>query len=321
MPRDYLHNRPDFAELIRVVAAGTAATGGKPIDPILVEKDYWIMHCLYGLQQLGLQFELKGGTSLSKGFGIIDRFSEDIDIRIDPPEDRKVATGKNQTKPVQVESRKLFYDWLAGTIRIDGIESVERDTAFDDEKYRSGGVRLNYSNRLGSLTGLKDGVLLEVGFDDVTPNEKRDISSWVYDHAVASKVDVINNRAIAVACYDPGYTLVEKLQTISTKFRKQQERGTLPANFMRHYYDVYCLLKDPHVQAFIGTKAYLAHKEKRFRSGDNPVIAESEAFLLSDDETRKAFEAAYSGTRALYYRDQPAFTDILAEIRAAAPRL
>ena len=40
------------------------------------------MHCLWGLQQQGFQFELKGGTSLSKGFGIIERFSEDIDIQI-----------------------------------------------------------------------------------------------------------------------------------------------------------------------------------------------------------------------------------------------
>ena len=51
------------------------------------------MHCLYGLQQLGMTFELKGGTSLSKGFQIIDRFSEDIDIRIEPPPDRHVKTG------------------------------------------------------------------------------------------------------------------------------------------------------------------------------------------------------------------------------------
>ena len=73
MPHDYLHRHPEFADLIRIVAAN------ERIDPALVEKDYWIMHCLYGLQQLGLRFELKGGTSLSKGYGIIDRFSEDID--------------------------------------------------------------------------------------------------------------------------------------------------------------------------------------------------------------------------------------------------
>jgi Nucleotidyl transferase AbiEii toxin, Type IV TA system len=69
MPIDYLHNHPQFADLIRIVAQE------KGIDPALVEKDYWIMHSLYGLQQLGLKFELKGGTSLSKGHQIINRFS------------------------------------------------------------------------------------------------------------------------------------------------------------------------------------------------------------------------------------------------------
>jgi hypothetical protein len=36
---------------------------------VLVEKDYWIMHCLLGLQAPGFRFELKDGTSLSKAFG------------------------------------------------------------------------------------------------------------------------------------------------------------------------------------------------------------------------------------------------------------
>ena len=78
MPADYLHNHPEFSDLLRIVAEDQS------INPTLVEKDYWIMHCLYGLQQLGLKFELKGGTSLSKGLKIIDRFSEDIDIFLDP---------------------------------------------------------------------------------------------------------------------------------------------------------------------------------------------------------------------------------------------
>src|ERR1700747_2172256 len=98
MPRDLLHNHPQFADLIRIVAAEQG------IDPALIEKDYWIMHCLYGLQQLSMIFELKGGTSLSKGFGIIDRFSEDIDIRIEPPTGMTVRTGRNQDKPADLES-------------------------------------------------------------------------------------------------------------------------------------------------------------------------------------------------------------------------
>ena len=79
MPRDFLHNHPQFSDLIRIVA------NNEGIAPALVEKDYWIMQSLYGLQQLELAFQLKGGTSLSKGYGLISRFSEDIDIRIEPP--------------------------------------------------------------------------------------------------------------------------------------------------------------------------------------------------------------------------------------------
>ena len=85
----------------------------KGIDPALVEKDYWIMHCLYGLQQLKLTFELKGGTSLSKGFQIINRFSEDIDIRIEPPPGHDVKIGPNQLSQAQIKTRTDFYDWLA----------------------------------------------------------------------------------------------------------------------------------------------------------------------------------------------------------------
>ncbi len=314
MPRDYLHSHPEFSDLIRIVARE------KSIDPALVEKDYWIMHCLYGLQRLGMKFELKGGTSLSKGFRIIDRFSEDIDIRIEPPADRQVKTGRNQNKPAHVQGRKDFYDWLAKTIRIDGIDEVQRDTAFDNKTFLSGGIRLLYKSIAEPMEALKDGILLEVGFDDVTPNIAKDISSWAYDHA-ADKVDIIDNRAKGVACYDPGFTLVEKLQTISTKFRGQQKTGEFPINFMRHYYDVYSLLRRPEVQAFIGTEAYKAHKAKRFPQADNPNIAENRAFILSDPATRKSYETAYADTSALYYKDKPTFEQILEEIGVWVDRL
>ncbi len=123
-------------------------------------------------------------------------------------------------------------------MRIDGIEKVERDTAFDSRDFFSAGIRLFYKSTTGRLEGLRGGVLLEVGFDDVTPNVARDISSWAYDYA-AGKVDIIDNRAKAVACYDLRYTFVEKLQTVSTKFRLQRQGGESPVGFMRHYYDVY----------------------------------------------------------------------------------
>lgn len=310
----FLHETSDFGDLIAIVGRDLS------IDPALVEKDYWIMHCLYGLQQLGLSFELKGGTSLSKGFRLIHRFSEDIDIQINPTE--KLPTGKNHTKAVHIEARRVYFDGLANTITIPGVTSVERDAAFDDERMRSAGIRLIYNSQNDVPAGVKDGVLLEAGFDQVAPNSPCDFSSWAYDRAIESDVtDIVDNRAMSVACYNPEYTLVEKLHAISRKFRQQQTDGSMPQNFMRHYYDVYCLLAHEPVIAFIGSDDYKGHKTAKFTQNDEHDLSKNEAFLLSDDKTRKLYQDAYEGTRALYYQDMPGFNAILERIAAHAEHL
>jgi hypothetical protein len=130
------------------------------------------------------------------------------------------------------------------------------------------------------------------------------------------KVEIIDNRAKAVACYDPGYTLVETLQTISTKYRRQQERGDMPVDFMRHYYDVYSLLRQPAVQAFVGTPPYRQH----FPQADNKNQHHA-AFQLPDRKTRELYERAYEAGSALYYQGKPSFTEILAALDQWKDRL
>lgn len=237
----FLHDHPNFTDLIRQVGQA------QRVASYLVEKDYWLMHSLWGLQQQGWTFQLKGGTSLSKGHRIIQRFSEDIDLRIEPPAGHDVKAGRNQ----------------------------------------------------------------EVGFDDTTPNSPCTITSWALDAALQSTVKVIDNRALSVPCYSPAYTFVEKLQTISTKFRQQQNAEVFPKNFLRHYYDLYCLLDNAEVQAFIGTAAYRARKKERFRAGDNLHIASNEAFVLTDFSVRALYDAKYRETAALYYAGQVPFQSIL----------
>jgi hypothetical protein len=63
------------------------------------------------------------------------------------------------------------------------------------------------------------------------------------------------------------------------------------------------------------------HKIKRFRSGDNPNIAENPAFILADAETRNVYTKAYAESSALYYGDTPTFEQILAEIGKWIDRL
>lgn len=174
---------------------------------------------------------------------------------------------------------------------------------------------MHYDTAFDNLAGLKEGILLEVGFDDTQPNMPRKISSWIYDRAQETDIAVIDNRAIGVPCYHPGYTFVEKLQTVSTKFRQQQNNGEMPPNFLRHYYDISQLLEHPDVITFIGTPEYQARKKHRFRKDDNLIIAENEAFLLSDPETREQYTLAYQATASLYFGEQIPFNVILKKIQ------
>jgi hypothetical protein len=311
MAANYLHHHKDFSALLRIIENETGIVAG------LVEKDYWIMHVLYGLQQQGFEFELKGGTSLSKGYQLIDRFSEDIDIHIKPDGKFGINENPNNSKPQNIAARKSFYEDLASTIQIDGIIAVERDTEFDDDRYyRSGGIRLFYDNLVDKVTDLKDGILLEAGFDTITPNTAVTISSWAYDRAMESGIELIDNRAIDVACYRPEYTFVEKLQTIATKFRQEQEGKSDRPNFMRQYYDVYCLLASDDVLNFIGTEAYQKHKKKRFPHADYAIpISANEAFLLDDQAIRKDFKKRYEGSLNLYYKGQPDFDALIDRIK------
>ena len=318
MALNYLHHHKEFRALLNIVADEMG------ILPALVEKDYWIMHVLYGLSKQGFNFELKGGTSLSKGYRIIERFSEDIDIHITPPAAFNINENPNNTKPANTAARKGFYNWLATNIKIDGIVAVERDEAFDDpDNYRSGGIRLFYKNVFNKIEGVKEGILLEAGFDTITPNQKLIISSWAFDRATQTEViGIIDNRAFDIVCYDRGYSFVEKLQTIATKFRKEQSGEQERPNFMRQYCDVYCLLGDDAVQQFIGTPEYLAHKQKRFPAADRAIpIRKNEAFLLNDAVVKADFIKRYKETAALYYNGQPDFTALLERIKSTIDRL
>ena len=320
----FLHERDDFKDLINITAREQNIK-----DPGLVEKDYRLMHVLWSMQQIKLTFHLKGDTSLSKGYGCIHRFSEDIDIMIDPeksPCGFKVYTGKNHVSLKHRESRQKYFDWIASHLmgKIHGVFDVVRDKNFDDEKYRSGGIRLHYNSQFASSPGLKDGILLEVGFDRTAPNQPCPISSWAYDRAAGTaNVVVCDNRALGVPCYEPKYTFVEKLQAVVRKFRHYKEGkdgANLPANFIRHYYDLYQLIDRSDVQAFIGTTDYVQFKEERF-GGDDIKISNSDALKLTHPDDRVIFEKEYDRSASLYFKGRPSLEQILIRLGEDLDRL
>jgi hypothetical protein len=232
----------------------------------------------------------------------------------------QVDTNPNHEKPQHVESRRPFFEKLRDKIKISGITAVERDTTYDDETLRNAGLRLGYETHFGSIAGLKDGILLEVGFDQTAPNRAVTISSWVVQFAQAKKLQYTDNQALDIPCYNPEYTFVETIQAVVRKFGQFKTTGKLSPNFLRYYYDIHQLLDVEAVQKFIGTPEYLEHKRKRFKSLEQNV-AKSGAFTIEDETIRKQFEREYSKTAPLYYRGQIPLNKILARIQKDLARL
>lgn len=305
---EFVHELPETRVLFETLGADLN------LLPLVVEKDYWVMHCLWGLSQTGLEFELKGGTSLSKGWRCIDRFSEDIDIRFEAPR----ALNVKGSKPAHIEARLDFFDSLARKIEIPGI-TVERNRAYDDEKAQNGGISLKYDSWFSAAPGLGPEVLLEVGFARTAPNEPRDVTSWALERALQAQVVVVDNRAMGVKCFNPEYTFVDKLQTICRRFRQHRDRneeGDRPRRFLRHYYDLFKLLELDRVENFIGTPQYVAYRREKIRGWDAEEFSSRSAFMIRDAETYRLFAKEFDSINNLVLSKGPTFEEVIDRIRA-----
>lgn len=229
----FIHDAADFGDLVRVVAAD------RHLAPGLVEKDYWVTHALSALQAQGLETWFKGGTSLSKGFGLIERFSEDLDLKLEPGELAGLpgVTNWKSEGTRATQARIDYFEALERELAIPGAEVVlDRERA--DRSHRSATFQVRYPGRfLGDLGGiLPPFVLLEVGSARVLPCVPRDLDSLVHEQLRRSGLaaEFTDNRALGVRCVHPLVTLLEKLDAISRRFPKV---ATAAATFVRHYED------------------------------------------------------------------------------------
>lgn len=230
---NFVHDESGFASLLTQVADQTG------IAPALVEKDYWITHALWALHETGLDLWLKGGTSLSKGFGIIERFSEDLDLmvergRVGALPDVSSWTSLN-TGPVA--ERQAFYHALTEAIALPAVPA-ERDLTREDKYARGADYLGRYPGVLAAnLPGaMSPSVRYEVGRARVVPFFERPVTSFVHQHLdrIGMIGEFIDNRPVAVRCVHPLVTLLEKLDALSRRYG----RDTIEADgFVRHYED------------------------------------------------------------------------------------
>jgi hypothetical protein len=228
----FAHEDPEFDDLVRIVS------GERRLATGLVEKDYWVTHTLWCLHQSGFDVWFKGGTSLSKGFALIERFSEDLDLKIDPGSVRDLPTVSNwKSEGTRATSeRRAYFERLAALIHAPGAEA-SLDGNVVDATWRSANIRITYPGRhLTTLGVMAPFVRLEVGSARVTPFVARDMTSFVHDKLIATGSDenFSDNRPKGVRCVHPIVTLLEKLDALHKRFSNEKFD---PAAFVRHFED------------------------------------------------------------------------------------
>jgi hypothetical protein len=267
----FIHEHPEFEDLLAVVAKSCHLPSAA-----MVEKDYWITHTLWALGNAGLEVWFKGGTSLSKGFGIIQRFSEDLDLKIGPgvsglPE---VSRWKSGGKGA-IGERTAFFSALAG-LPLPGL-TLRLDGASLGKTAEGAMIMADYVGaHQGSLPAvISPHVLLEVGDARVRPSLVRPVSSWVHDHLVRSGMagEFAVNVPSGVNCVHPLVTLIEKLDAISHRFAKEDVAA---AAFVRHYEDAAHIIRGmgalPILDGYGGTGALVREMlgQRQIRKAPEP---------------------------------------------------
>lgn len=208
-----------------------------------LEKDFWLTEALRGVvavaDVLGLPVYFKGGTSLSKVHGIIERFSEDVDVLVGLPKTDELMNANQRNKALK--------ELAAGASDATGLTART-----DADKTRKGDMRAVYltyrdANDEGlALESLRpEGLLVELGrWGGSQPHEQADVSSVLADHADELGLAPFEERApFTINVVDPARTAVEKLVLLENAAADpdEQRRRTVA----RHYYDVWCLLQHP----------------------------------------------------------------------------
>lgn len=228
----FIHEHPEFGDLLSIVSVR------RGIPESLVEKDYWVTHVLWALEAGGLEIHFKGGTSLSKGFGLIERFSEDLDVKIQADDLPRVRSWTSRGTRA-TEARRAYFQALGERLVVPGADVAEL-SELGDPMWRSAAFAVRYPTRAGDglPEGIRPFVQLEVGAARVTPAVDRAITSWIHDHLTAESPAVASamrdNRASRIRCVRPEVTLLEKIEAIARRYRR---RPFDPPSFVRHYED------------------------------------------------------------------------------------
>ena len=299
-----------------------------------VEKDFWVCWVLEKLFQLpswGPHLTFKGGTSLSKGWQLIRRFSEDIDIVIDREplgfggEDAPdKAPSKKQTKKRLDALRETSQTCVAEQIHPQLVEVIAEDIPAewqwalvpdpDDPDAQS--IQFIYPTAFPDRREyLRQAVKIELGArSDTAPTQDIQIQSYIADafSGFFKKPDFV------VRAVSPVRTFWEKAMLLHEETFRTLDKKQRKARMARHYYDLYCLIR-----AGIAAEAAkdlelfheIAHHRQiyfRYTWVDYSTLQPGQLRLMPRDEQMANWRTDYNAMQDdMFFGDVPPFGDLM----------
>ncbi len=215
------HNRETFEQVILRVAED------KKIAPEIIEKDYYVTLFLKRIKELQPNLIFKGGTSLSKCYKLINRFSEDIDLNIE-----------TDAKPTEGQRKKLKAN-IVSVIEEFGFVLSNPDKVHSRRDYNK--YIIDYPTVFSS-DYLKEYLVVETAvYIKAYPCKEMQATSIIYDYLKENGYDNLieeyNLEPFSVNVQAAERTLIDKLYALGDYYLCDavQEHS-------RHIYDIYKLL-------------------------------------------------------------------------------
>jgi hypothetical protein len=224
------------------------------LDTAFLEKDFWVTELVRAVaagdhvsdadgNQLPVTTVFKGGTSLSRVFGLIDRFSEDVDLLVVFP------------KNAGMGARQSALRRIADTARTHLGLAPEDCTTQESTTGVKRNLRYRYPRKF-SNPAAREYLLLEMGSrGGPDPHDTHTMRSMVAEYAASQRGEGPDTweefAPLTVAVLAPERTLLEKLallHNLGSRFPDDDVAQQYMAQAGRHYYDVKCLLDAPAVR-------------------------------------------------------------------------
>lgn len=303
------------------------ASQERGLAPSILEKDYWVcktLDVLFSLPDLGEHLVFKGGTSLSKVYRLIDRFSEDVDVSFHreflgfgDERDPEAATGKEQVRRIealQQACKDCIRERLLPVLRLEMSHRLGSDEGWSMEiDSQDEQTILFHFPQAGapSLAYIAPSVRIELGArSDHWPKERHEIQSYLSE-TLSRPIGGATVQSLAAE-----RTFWEKATLLHAEARRDPSKK-MPPRYARHYHDLARMATEPVAERALTNadlrKRVVTHKSVYFRSGwARYDLADPATFQLLPPAARlPELETDHRAMAQMFFATPPPIADVL----------